>query len=137
LLPELLILKVAVIAAGLGSGAPGGSFTPMLACGALLGSSLGTIWTRFWPGAAPAGFAILGARAVFAAAAKSPVSTIVILVELTQHLDSSMVPLMLALAGAVLVAQRFEPRSIYTARLSAPNATPTEIPAGSHLEPSR
>jgi CIC family chloride channel protein len=119
LIPILLILKVAVIAACLGSGAPGGLFTPTITCGALLGSLLGSVWARFCPGAEPANFAILGAGAVLAAAAKSPVSTIVMLTELTRRLDSSMVPLMLALTGAVLVAQRFEPRSIYTARLTA------------------
>jgi CIC family chloride channel protein len=136
LLPILLILKVAMIATCLGSGAPGGLFTPTITCGALLGSSMGIVWTRFWPGAPPASFAIAGAGAVLAATAKSPVSTLVMLIELTQRLDSSTVPMMLALIVATLVAQRFEPRSIYTARLSPMTLTPPGMAAGPHLAPA-
>jgi CIC family chloride channel protein len=130
LLPILLILKVAVIAACLGSGAPGGSFTPTITCGALLGGCLGLVWARFWPGAAPGSFAILGAGAVLAASAKSPVSTLVMLVELTQRLDSSMVPFVPALAGAVLVASALNPAlSTPPACQRRPRAPPERLPA--------
>jgi H+/Cl- antiporter ClcA len=118
--PMLLIFKIAAVGVCLGSGAPGGLFTPTLTCGALLGCGLGSVWTRFVPGAPAASFAILGAGAVLAAAAKSPVSTLVMLIELTRRMDSSLLPQMLALAGAVFVTERLEPRSIYTARLAAP-----------------
>ena len=116
LLPVLLGLKALAIVGCLGSGAPGGLFTPTMACGSLLGSCLGSLWTRCWPGVPPASFALIGAGAVLAAVMQGPVSAIVMVLELTHQLDSGMVPLMLAVAGASLVTRLFERRSIYTVR---------------------
>ena len=53
LLLALLLLKPAATLLCLGSGAPGGLFTPTLALGALLGGVLGDAWSRFWPGLPP------------------------------------------------------------------------------------
>jgi hypothetical protein len=57
LLLALLLLKPAATVLCLGSGAPGGLFTPSLALGALLGDVLGHAWSRFWPGVPPGLFA--------------------------------------------------------------------------------
>ena len=118
LVPLLLGLKALAIVGCLGSGAPGGLFTPTMACGSLLGASLGSLWTRWWPGVPPASFALIGAGAVLAAVMQGPVSAIVMVLELTHQLDSGMVPLMLAVAGASLVTRLFERRSIYTVRIA-------------------
>jgi CIC family chloride channel protein len=48
----LLALKPIATALCLGSGAPGGMFTPSLTLGALLGAALGYAWSLLWPGAA-------------------------------------------------------------------------------------
>lgn len=92
--------KLLAIVGCLGSGAPGGLFTPTMACGSLLGSCLGSLWARWWPGVPPASFALLGAGAMLAAAMQAPLSAIVMVLELTHRLDSGMVPLMLVVAGA-------------------------------------
>ena len=118
LVPLLLGLKLLAIVGCLGSGAPGGLFTPTMTCGALLGSCLGSLWSRWWPGVPPASFALLGAGAVLAAVMQGPVSAIVLVLELTHQLDSGMVPLLLAVAGASLVTRLFERRSIYTVRVA-------------------
>ncbi len=118
LVPLLLGLKLLAIVGCLGSGAPGGLFTPTMTCGSLLGACLGSLWTRWWPGVPPASFALLGAGAVLAAVMQGPVSAIVMVLELTHRLDSGMVPLMLAVAGASLVTRLFERRSIYTVRVA-------------------
>ena len=118
LLPVLLGLKLLAIVGCLGSGAPGGLFTPTMTCGSLLGSCLGSLWNRWWPGVPPASFALIGAGAVLAAVMQGPVSAIVMVLELTHQLDSGMVPLMLAVAGASLVTRLFERRSIYTVRVA-------------------
>ncbi len=113
----LLILKPIATAACLGSGAPGGLFTPTLTVGALLGGVLGHLWLHLWPAAPLGGFAIVGACAVLAASTQGPVSALVLLLEMTRRLDTLMVPTVLATAGAVLVARRLEHRSIYSARI--------------------
>jgi len=118
LLLALLLLKPAATVLCLGSGAPGGLFTPSLAFGALLGGFLGHAWSWFWPGVPPGVFAVLGAAAVLGATTQGPISTVVLMMELTGRDRSFVVPLLLVVAIATLVARTIEPRSIYDARLT-------------------
>lgn len=118
LLLTLLVLKPAATVLCVRSGAPGGLFTPSLTVGALLGAVLGHAWTWFWPGVPPGLFAVLGAAAVLAATTQGPISTVVLMMELTGRDRSFIVPLLLAVATATLVARTIEPRSIYDARLT-------------------
>jgi CIC family chloride channel protein len=118
LLLVLLALKPAATALCVRSGAPGGLFTPTLAVGALLGAVLGHAWSWFWPGVPPGLFAVLGAAAVLAATTQGPISTVVLMMELTGRDRSFIVPLLLAVGTATLVARTIEPRSIYDARLT-------------------
>jgi H+/Cl- antiporter ClcA len=118
LMLALVFLKPLSTALCLGCGAPGGLFTPSLSLGALLGALLGSGWTMIWPGV-PAGlFALIGAGAVLAATTQGPVSATVLILELTGLDRSFIVPLLLAIVTATLVARTIEPRSIYEARLS-------------------
>jgi H+/Cl- antiporter ClcA len=118
LLLTLLVLKPAATVLCVRSGAPGGLFTPSLTVGALLGAVLGHAWSWFWPGVPPGLFAVLGAAAVLAATTQGPISTVVLMMELTGRDRSFIVPLLLAVASATLVARTIEPRSIYDARLT-------------------
>jgi chloride channel protein, CIC family len=106
---SLAAMKPIATAACLGSGAPGGLFTPTLTLGALLGAAGG----MFESGA----YALVGAGAVLAASTQGPVSAVVLLLELTRRLDTTMVPVMLAVIGSILVACSLEARSIYSGRL--------------------
>ena len=117
LLLALLLLKPAATILCLGSGAPGGLFTPSLALGALLGGVLGDAWSYFWPGVPPGVFALLGAAALLAATTQGPISAVVLILELTGRDRSFIVPMLLSVATATLVARTIEPRSIYDARL--------------------
>jgi chloride channel protein, CIC family len=114
-------LKPVATAACLGSGAPGGLFTPTLTVGALLGVASAEAWTMLWPGGPPeaGACALIGAGAFLAASTQGPLSAVALLLELTRRLDSTMVPLMLAIAGAMLVARSLEARSIYSGRIHA------------------
>ena len=114
----LFVLKPAATVLCIRCGAPGGLFTPSLTVGALLGAALGHIWSWFWPGVPPGLFAVLGAAAVLAATTQGPISTVVLMMELTNRDRSFIVPLLLAVATATLVARTIEPRSIYDARLT-------------------
>ena len=118
LLLALVVLKPMATVACLGSGAPGGLFTPSLSLGALLGGVLGYAWSLLWPGAPLGLYALCGAGAVLAATTQGPVSAVVLVMELTGRDRSFIVPLLLAVVSATLVARSIEPRSIYDARLT-------------------
>lgn len=117
LLAVLFLLKPAAIVLCLGTGAPGGLFTPSLTVGAMLGGVLGWAWSWLWPGVPAGEFAFLGAGAVLAATTQGPISTVVLMMELTGLDRSFMLPMVLAAGTATLVARSIEPRSIYDARL--------------------
>ena len=114
----LLALRPVATLMCLGSGGPGGLFTPSLALGALLGGVLGNAWDWGWPGAPPGLFAVLGAAAVLAATTHGPISSIVLIMELTGRDRSFMLPLLIVVVTATVVARTLDPRSIYDARLS-------------------
>jgi H+/Cl- antiporter ClcA len=118
LLLTLLALKPAATVLCMRSGAPGGLFTPSLTVGAMLGGVLGHAWSWVWPGVPPGMFAVLGAGAVLAATTQGPISTVVLMMELTGRDRSFILPLLLAVGTATLVARTIEPRSIYDARLT-------------------
>jgi CIC family chloride channel protein len=114
----LLVLKPAATALCMRSGAPGGMFTPSLTFGAMLGGLLGFAWSHFWPGVPPGLFALLGAGAVVGATTQGPISAAVLMMELTGRDRSFILPLLLVVSIATLVARTIEPRSIYDARLT-------------------
>jgi chloride channel protein, CIC family len=118
LLLILLFLKPAATALCLGSGVPGGLFTPSLALGALLGGVLGHAWGWFWPGTPPGLFAVVGAAAVLAATTHGPISAVLLTMELTGRDRSFILPLLLAVVTATVVARTLDRRSIYDARFT-------------------
>ena len=131
LLLALVVLKPLATALCIRCGAPGGLFTPSLTAGAMLGGVLGYAWSWIWPGV-PAGlYAVLGAGAVLAATTQGPISTVVLMMELTGRDRSFILPVLLAVGTATLVARSIEPRSIYDARL-----TEDEIAARQRLRES-
>jgi H+/Cl- antiporter ClcA len=118
LLLVLLVLKPAATVLCLGSGVPGGLFTPSLALGALLGAVLGHALAWVWPEMQPALASVIGAGAVLAATTQGPISAVVLVMELTGQDRSFIAPLMLAIVVATWVSRVIEPRSIYDARLT-------------------
>jgi len=132
LLAVLLVLKPIVTAACLASGAPGGLLTPTLAYGVLLGGLLGKGWSELWPGAPLGSYAIIGGAAVLGASMQGPLAAIVLLLEFTHHSDALMVPILLAVVGATVVARILGAPSIYSARIS-----PASAADGAAEEPQR
>ena len=118
LLLVLLVLKPAATILCMRSGAPGGMFTPSLTFGAMLGGVLGLLWSHFWPGAQPGIFALLGAGAVLGATTQGPISAVVLMIELTGRDRSFILPMLLVVGIATLVARSVDARSIYDARLT-------------------
>jgi len=118
LLVALVVLKPLATAACLGSGAPGGLFTPTLTFGVLFGDLLGHGWAAIWPGPAIGSYAIIGGAAILAASMQGPLSAVVLTLELTHTADGLMVPILLAVAEATIVARVLGAPSIYSARLN-------------------
>jgi chloride channel protein, CIC family len=118
LLLTLVVIRPLATVLCLGSGVPGGLFTPSLATGALLGGVLGSAWSLLWPGVPPGLCAIVGAAAVLAATTHGPISSIVLVMELTGRDRSFILPMLLAVVTATVVARTLDARSIYDARLS-------------------
>ena len=72
-----------------------------------------------WPGVPPGLFAVLGAGAVLAATTHGPISAVVLMMELTGRDRSFVLPLLLIVVIATVVARKLDSRSIYDARFSA------------------
>jgi CIC family chloride channel protein len=119
LLAVLLVLKPLATAACLGSGAPGGLFTPTLAYGVLLGGLLGYGWSQIWPGTPLGSYAVIGGAAVLGASMQGPLAAVVLLLELTHRADALMVPVLVAVVEATVLARVLGAPSIYSARLSS------------------
>ena len=129
LLVVLFVLKPLVTAACLGSGAPGGLFTPTLVLGVLFGALLGHAWSVVWPGSPIGSYALIGGAAILAAAMKGPLSATVLMLELTHSNGSLTVPLLLGAGLATVVARLLGAPSIYSARLAEPDEDETRRPA--------
>ena len=107
----LVILFLKMVSTGLtiGSGGSGGVFAPSMVIGGMLGSAAGVLFHRIAPNIVtqPAAFVLVGMAGFFAGAAKVPVSSLVMVSEMTGGYGL-LVPLMLTNAIAFL----FTPRSI-------------------------
>ncbi|MCJ2103499.1 chloride channel protein [Methylobacterium sp. E-046] len=123
ILAAMALVKPLATAACLGCGAPGGLFTPTITFGAMLGGLAGAGWAFLWPGAPCGACAVIVAAAVLAATTQGPVSAVVLMVELTRSLDAMMVPVLIAVGGAMLAARVLEPRSIYAYRIAVGRIT--------------
>jgi CIC family chloride channel protein len=115
----LLVSKVAATSLTLSIGGSGGVFAPSLFMGAMLGSAFGLAAHDLLPGlTGPAGaYGLIGMGAVFAAAARAPMTAILIIFELTGDYRI-ILPLMLAVVIATALAGRLSPDSIYTLKLA-------------------
>ena len=100
------------------SGTPGGLFTPSLAAGALAGAALGELWLRVHPGGDIGLYALLGAGAMLAASTQGPISSLVLMMELTGQARAFALPMLTAIVLATATARLIEWRSIYEARLT-------------------
>jgi hypothetical protein len=131
-----VFLKPIMTAACLGSGAPGGLFTPTLTYGVLFGGLLGHGWNAIWPGAPDGSYAIIGGGAVLAASMQGPLAAVVMMIELARHTDALMVPLLLAVTGATVVARLLGAPSIYSARLGERAGAPEDGSAARDSSPA-
>ncbi|HSH02861.1 MAG TPA: chloride channel protein [Anaerolineae bacterium] len=116
----LLLAKIIATCLTLGSGGSGGVFAPSLFMGAMLGVAFQQLLSRLFPTLlAPAGaYALVGMAAVVAASSHAPITAVIMLFELTGDYQI-ILPLMLTVVVATIVAQHMlAGESIYTLKLS-------------------
>jgi len=112
------VLKLIATSVTIGSGGSGGVFAPSLFLGAMFGGAFGGMAHRIFPTiTAPSGaYAMVGMAAVFAGAARAPITSIIILFEMTRDYNI-ILPLMLAVVISTIVARGFNPETIYTTKV--------------------
>ena len=115
-LAVLLVLKLLSTAVSYGTGSAGGVFFPVLCLGAVSGGLVAETANLLVPGliAQPGGFALVGMGAAFAAVIRTPMTSVLIIFELTQDYNI-ILALMVANTVAFGIAKRLQPRSIYPA----------------------
>jgi CIC family chloride channel protein len=131
LFPPILILAAVVaemfsLSFTLGSGGSGGIFGPSIVIGGLLGTSVGYGLNLIFPSIVPnpSDFAIVGMMAFFAADGKAPISTIVLVAEMSGGYGL-LAPSMFAVAPAFLLSGE---KSVF------PSQVPTRFESPAHAQ---
>ena len=108
-------LKILATAGTLGSHGSGGHFMPALFIGSTVGAGMAAVVAPIWSISEldTGAFAVVGMAAVFAAVARAPLTSILIVFELTGDYEL-VLPLMLATSLATLIADRIHKESVYT-----------------------
>jgi len=114
----LLVGKLLATSLTIAIGGSGGVFAPSLFMGAMLGSSFGQTFHSLLPGwvSTPGAYGLVGMAAVFAAAARAPITAVIIVFELTDDY-AIILPLMLAVVVATGISALITGDTIYTLKL--------------------
>jgi len=112
----LVVLKLLAVTTCYASGNAGGIFGPALFIGAMLGGTVGTVAHHWFPAhtATPGAYALVGMGAVFAGIVRAPMTSVVMIFEMTQDY-AVIVPLMIANLVSLFIASRLQHEPLYEA----------------------
>jgi CIC family chloride channel protein len=112
----LLLLKLFAVTTSYASGNAGGIFGPSLFLGAMMGGVVGAAAHHLFPlaTATPGAYALVGMGAVFAGVVRAPMTSVLIIFEMTQDY-AVIVPLMIANLVSLFVASLLQHEPIYEA----------------------
>jgi chloride channel protein, CIC family len=112
----LVVLKLLAVTTSYASGNAGGIFGPALFIGAMLGGAVGTVAHHLLPAhtATPGAYALVGMGAVFAGIVRAPMTSVVMIFEMTQDY-AVIVPLMIANLVSLFISSRLQREPIYEA----------------------
>ena len=115
LVTVLIFSKMLATSLTIGSGSPGGLFSPALYIGCMIGASFGGIVHFLFPhlSAYPEAYASVGMGAFLGAACHAPLTGIFLLFEMTRNYQI-MLPAIFATMTGSMVAERFLPYSLDT-----------------------
>ena len=116
LMALLVVLKLLTVTTSYASGNAGGIFGPALFIGAMLGGCVGTLAHDLFPAytATPGAYALVGMGAAFAGIVRAPMTSVVMIFEMTQDY-AVIVPLMIANLVSLFIASRLQKQPIYEA----------------------
>ena len=114
----LIVGKIIATSLTIGSGGSGGVFAPALFIGSALGGAFGIAVNHMFPGVvgSSAAYGLVGMAAVFSAAARAPITSMLMVFEMTGDYKM-MLPLMLATVISTSFAKGIFRESIYTLKL--------------------
>ncbi|MCP4400646.1 MAG: chloride channel protein [bacterium] len=115
----IIVAKILATSATLGFGGSGGVFAPALVIGTALGASMGGLWKHIFPGVTSdvGAYALLGMGAVVSGVTHAPISSILIVFEMTYDYRL-LPPLMVACILSILLAGSLCRESMYTIRMA-------------------
>ncbi|MCH7549769.1 MAG: chloride channel protein, partial [Candidatus Krumholzibacteriota bacterium] len=117
--------KILTTAFSIGSGGSGGVFGPSMVIGGCLGGVVGKLFHAWWPSvvAHPGAFVIVGMAGFFAAASNAPISTVIMVSEMTGNYHL-LVPTMWVVAIASIIGRRW---SIYERQVNTRADSPAHF----------
>lgn len=112
----LVVLSVIATAVCYASGNAGGIFGPSLFIGAMVGGTIGSVMTAWFPGytASSGAYALVGMGTAFAGILRVPMVSVIMIFELT-HDYAIIVPLMISNLIAFFVSYKFQRIPLYEA----------------------
>ena len=116
LMALLLVLKLITVTTSYASGNAGGIFGPSLFIGAMLGGCVGTLAHGIVPAhtATAGAYALVGMGAVFAGIVRAPMTSVLMIFEMTQDYQV-IVPLMISNLVSLFISSRLQKQPIYEA----------------------
>ncbi len=116
LMALLVVLKLLTVTTSYASGNAGGIFGPALFIGAMLGGTVGTVAHHLLPAytATPGAYALVGMGAVFAGIVRAPMTSVLMIFEMTQDYEV-IVPLMISNLVSLFISSRLQRQPIYEA----------------------
>ncbi len=108
--PAFALLKYIAMVASYLSGIPGGIFSPSLG----IGAGIGAWFVGVVPGVSLAALAVLGMAGYFAGAVQTPITAVVIVMEMTNN-QGMIVPITATALLGFFVSRRICPRPVYSA----------------------
>lgn len=121
----IALAKIGTTAASIGSGGSGGVFGPAVVIGAALGGATGLICRQLFPTLPiqPGAFALVGMAGFFAGAANTPISTIIMVSEMTGNYNL-LLPAMLVCIVSFLLCRNV---SLYDKQLPSRLDAPSKL----------
>ena len=113
----MCVVKLIATVFSYSSGGAGGIFAPSLFIGAMLGGAFGSLDKTLFRHDDIGAFALVGMGAVFSATIRAPMTSVLIIVEMTSGY-SLILPLMIANMSAYVIARKWRPEPIYEALLA-------------------
>lgn len=128
-------VKLVATVASYSSGGAGGIFAPSLFIGAMLGGAVGhlDVWALGHEQRQLGAFALVGMGAVFAGVIRAPITSVLIIFEMTGGYGL-VLPLMLANTTSYVLARQLRPVPIYEALLAQDGVRLPRGPADSAIE---